>query len=261
MYGISHQSIIPVRLQPSDKSEMVTQILFGESYNILDDLDGWLLICTHFDRYEGWIDRKMSTPADESFFLRLKEYPVMIVDDVAARADNVSDKLPAFLVKGSVLPLFKEGCFSMGGSTYTFNGSVTEIPDYPDLSKLEKNALSYINVPYLWGGRTPFGIDCSGFVQIVFRNCGIRLPRDASQQAGLGESISFIYEALPGDLAFFDNSTGAITHVGILLGEGQIIHSSGSVRIDTIDHNGIFNKETGKYTHTLRIIKRVTGKV
>jgi cell wall-associated NlpC family hydrolase len=114
-----------------------------------------------------------------------------------------------------------------------------------------------INAPYLWGGKNPFGIDCSGFTQIVYKLNGYKLPRDASQQVELGTPLSFVEEAEAGDLAFFDNEEGNIVHVGILLNNEQIIHASGSVRIDKYDHYGIFNKSLGKYSHSMRVIKRV----
>ena len=101
------------------------------------------------------------------------------------------------------------------------------------------------------------GMDCSGFSQVVHRIVGNDLPRDASQQVELGDTISFVEEAQAGDLAFFDNEEGNITHVGICLGGGDIIHASGSVRIDKLDHIGIFNADKGTYSHKLRVIKRI----
>ena len=117
--------------------------------------------------------------------------------------------------------------------------------------------MRYLNAPYLWGGRSPFGIDCSGFTQLVFKFAGIKLQRDAYQQGGQGSIINFIEEVQPGDLAFFSNDEGAIIHVGIMLKDNRIIHSSGKVRIDKIDHFGIYNAETKKHSHLLKLIKRM----
>jgi cell wall-associated NlpC family hydrolase len=162
------------------------------------------------------------------------------------------------LCKGSVLPQLRKNRFSIGGQEYLFESETQVIPDSPQPDNIIRTAMEYLNTPYLWGGRSPFGIDCSGFTQIVFRICGIPLKRDAVLQAQHGEMISFINEALPGDLAFFENSVGNITHTGILTGSGKIIHASGRVRIDSVDHHGIYDSETDRYTHTLRVIKRIS---
>ena len=127
----------------------------------------------------------------------------------------------------------------------------------PQQDDLLAFAFHYLNAPYLWGGRTPAGIDCSGFVQIVFRSLGINLPRDASQQISHGEVVDFVEEARIGDVAFFANDEGLIVHTGIVCGHQQILHASGFVQINTLDENGIFNQSMGRYTHTLRIIKRI----
>ncbi len=257
MHGISNLSIIPMRSEPSERSEMVSQLLFGETYEIIDEKEGWLLIRCNYDNYEGWIDQKMSTATTVEFIENNSKFPLTIVGDLTAKAICEKNKLPVMLVKGSLLPMMENSMFTLNEDLYSIEGKYVEVQAKAGISRLEREALSYINSPYLWGGRTPFGIDCSGFAQMVYRFIGIILPRDANEQALLGKIIDFIYEALPGDLAFFDNTAGTITHVGIILGEGQIIHASGAVKIDSIDHNGIFNRQTGKYTHNLRILKRI----
>ena len=124
-------------------------------------------------------------------------------------------------------------------------------------SDLITTAYQYLNAPYLWGGKTPFGIDCSGFTQMVYKLNGYHLLRDASQQAGQGDALSFIEESEPGDLAFFDNDEGKIIHVGIMMENNYIIHASGKVRIDRLDHLGIYNAEQNRHTHRLRVIKKI----
>ncbi len=255
--GICNLSIIPVRVQPSEKSEMVTQLLFGELYSLLDRLNGWILISSWNDQYEGWIDEKLFHEAEESFLNSYTGCNVTYTDDIVTVARNSADNQAHYLVRGSVLPLYQDGKFSINQLEFTTQGNVIcqHIPSPPD--QLIESAMKYLGVPYLWGGRSPFGIDCSGFVQSVFRLGGYSLPRDASQQVQSGEVVDFISAVQAGDLAFFENSQGSITHVGILLNPQQIIHASGNVRIDPVDHQGIFNQALGKYTHALRIIKRV----
>ena len=142
-------------------------------------------------------------------------------------------------------------------NTAQFEFEGTKANGIQDKSKLINTAFLYLNAPYLWGGKTPFGIDCSGFTQMVYKLNGYNLFRDASQQATQGEALSFIEESEPGDLAFFDNEEGNIIHVGIIMENNYIIHASGKVRIDRLDHLGIFNPETQKHTHKLRVIKKV----
>ncbi|MBK7214150.1 MAG: C40 family peptidase [Bacteroidales bacterium] len=257
MYGVNPFSIIPVRSEPSERSEMVTQLLFGETFTVLDTKGNWVNVMIHQDNYQGWIDSKMMQEVESGFIDELNSSRLSVVDDVTARATNNANHLPVNLVRGSILPFLNNGILRLGQQEYTFEGTETVIPDVPDTSLIPRVALSYLNTPYLWGGKTPFGIDCSGLTQMVFRRCGINLLRDASQQANQGTVLSFLAEAEAGDLVFFDNEEGKIIHVGIYLGDQQLIHSTGSVRIDTLDHEGIFNRETGKYTHKLRIIKRV----
>ena len=258
-YGIADLSIVPMRSEKSERSEMVSQILFGEVFEILEGDEKWVYVRMLHDRYEGWIDRKMYLEVTEEFIGKYKaEVPVLATEvfNIVVKDGDYGNKL---VVSGSVFPFFDATTKKMqiGGDTYTFIRALPaeEIKRLRDL--IIGYALMYYNTPYLWGGRSPYGIDCSGLSQIVYRMAGIDLPRDASQQVTLGQNYSFLEEAMPGDLAFFGDETGAITHVGIIWEQNRIIHASGRVRVDKIDHQGIFNEDLKRYTHNLKVIKRI----
>lgn len=252
MYGVCNLSIVPCRKESSDRSEMVTQLLFGDSFTILDEAEKWVFIRNAFDDYECWIDKKQYLKISEAEFSHLQKSQTVTTDPVSVL--NYDDGQMLALVTGSVLPGFNAGKGKIGNTCYSFEGSTIR-PARQSRNSIVETALMYLNTPYLWGGRSPFGIDCSGFSQIVYRLSGIPIMRDASQQATQGKALSFVEEAQPGDLAFFDNEEGRIIHVGIVLSESRIIHASGKVRIDLLDHNGIFNVDEKKYSHRLRVLK------
>ena len=246
-YGICHLSIIPLRLEPADPSEMVSQVLYGEHFKVLEIRKNWVKIRLAFDKYEGWIDHKQYTEVEEKQYKYLdSESPILASDLVDFIQDETQQLYPISL--GATLN-------NNALLNRTFEGNTTY--GLKDKSLLINTAFNYLNAPYLWGGKTPFGIDCSGFTQMVYKLNGYKLLRDASQQATQGEPLSFIEESEPGDLAFFDNNEGHITHVGIIMKDNYIIHAHGKVRIDRLDHTGIYNAETGKHTHKLRVIKKI----
>jgi cell wall-associated NlpC family hydrolase len=255
-FGVCCLSVIPVRADVSGKSEMVSQLLFGETFSIRTQSKGWANILTDHDNYEGWIDEKQFIPLNSDEHSQIlsskKYYSADLVHVLNQKNTGTLNILP-----GSILYNLPSAEFALGNETFSFDGKVINADIQPSSERMITNAFYFLNSPYLWGGRTPFGIDCSGFVQIVARLSGISLPRDTREQAEEGEMINLISEAKPGDLAFFDNADGHIIHVGILLENAQIIHASGKVRIDTIDHQGIFNEESKKYSHQLRVIKRI----
>ena len=257
MNAICPLAQIPVRLEPSDRSEMVTQILFGETFSILEERGNWLLIRLNLDCYEGWIDRKQSLMVSDEFIEKVHSSLNHVVVEKTAECYSKNDSTFLLLGKGCTLPLLANNTFHLGDKIYTTINKGKAIPRKFNASKIATTAMDYLNTPYLWGGRSISGIDCSGLVQVVYHACGIDLPRNSSQQALLGEPIDFVDEMLPGDLVFFDNLAGEIVHVGIIVGPGKILHASGRVKIDNIDHNGIFSAEQGAYTHSLRIIKRL----
>jgi hypothetical protein len=251
-YGISNLSVIPIRSEAADQSEMVNQLLFGEHFKILDVRKKWSRIRLAHDSYEGWICNKQWQEISEEDYKQLDKDVSTITTDIL---DIITKDQHQPIVIGSILPSYKSGHALINNEMYKFNGLTT--PGFVKKEKLTENALIYLHAPYLWGGRSPLGVDCSGLTQMIYRLQGIDLPRDAYQQAKVGTTLSFIEESEPGDLAFFDNKEGDVTHVGMILKDNHIIHASGKVRIDRIDQQGIFNSEIGNHTHKLRLIKSI----
>ena len=266
-FGICLQSVVPVRIEPTHRSEMVTQILFGELYRIMSMEDSWLRVNLVYDNYEGWIDQKQSFPLDEKEFIRLINADTPASLDLVQLLSNETRQSITPIPLGSSLPGIADHKFSVAKEFFSFEGlvadtgaletAVTPQDRQKAKQKLIDDAMLYLNAPYLWGGRTPFGIDCSGLTQMVYKLKKIKLLRDAAQQATQGEPVNFISESEPGDLAFFDDEEGNIIHVGLMIDRYRIIHVSGKVRIDIIDHEGIFNEDEKRYTHKLRVIKRI----
>lgn len=255
-YGICHLSVVPCRLEPFDSSEMVTQLLFGETVKIYEEKKkSWRRVKTAYDDYDCWIDEKQITYISQNEFELLNNS--FAITELVTVIENKTNELFTPISMGSSLPNLKGCTVSFGDLKFEYKGQSIDTKTQLAKSKLVENAMMYLNAPYLWGGRSPFGIDCSGFTQIVYKLNGYKLPRDASQQAEIGQTLSFIEESESGDLAFFDNEEGNIIHVGIMLENNRIIHASGNVRIDKIDHQGIFNVDTGDYSHRLRLIKKV----
>lgn len=221
-------------------------LLFGDTFEVIAAENGWTFIKTDFDAYEGWISTKQMMKLEEEFTSSAicSGFPFI-------RANSDTDAI--YILAGSVLPNYQNSTFSINNKTYEL--------DLPNIAYGSNDliyvARQYLNAPYLWGGKSPFGIDCSGFTQTVFRICGLTLPRDAWQQAKVGQTLDFRNQVQAGDLAFFDNEEGRITHVGIMIDPDTIIHASGRVRIDKIDNHGIFDAEADDYSHKLRIIKRM----
>ncbi|MDR0982238.1 MAG: C40 family peptidase [Culturomica sp.] len=258
MYGIADLSIVPMRLEPSERSEMVSQVLFGEIFSIEEETEKWLKIKLQHDDYVGWIDRKMCIFVSDEYvtdYCKEEQLRTTEVFNIVNKTGDYSHKL---IVGGSVLPFLdiETGKIRLGDEViYSLVTKLREagVGNIRDL--LIEYAMMYYNTPYLWGGRTHYGIDCSGLTQMVYRLAGMALPRDASQQVRKGNTLSFLEEAQAGDLAFFGDNDGFITHVGIIWQDNRIIHASGRVRVDRIDHIGIFNEDLKRYTHQLKVIK------
>lgn len=241
-YGISTLAIIPVRKEAREQSEMVTQLLFGELYQITERTEKWAKVKIVYDGYEGWISNNQVTFINEEAYISLINEVAALTSQPLTSGTKQVDGTLLYLPSGS----------SVRGS-YADQYHISLQKSELDLITFAK---TFLNTSYLWGGRTHFGIDCSGFVQAVFRQYGINLHRDAYQQAEQGQVVDFLPEAKAGDVAFFDNDEGRIVHVGIMLSNEQILHASGRVKIEKIDNHGIYSEEYKRYTHKLRIIKR-----
>lgn len=255
--GICLLSVVPCRKEASNTSEMVTQLLFGEHYTVKEQTESWVNIVTAYDNYDCWINRKQHTKISEAAFKLLDLQSPVVTTELFQNITNKTSGLSFPIPIGSTLPGFMNKECKVENLVFSFEGKTTGTSVKKTSEEIINTAKLFLNAPYLWGGKTVFGIDCSGFTQIVYKLNGYKLPRDAYQQAELGHPLSFVEEAQAGDLAFFDNEEGKIVHVGILLSNTEIIHASGQVRIDKFDHYGIFHSVNKKYSHMLRVIKRV----
>ena len=244
--------VSPMRSEASHRAEMVSQLLFGETAKVLESTKDFTKIQCIYDDYIGWCQTSQLAAIPEALLNNSNN--VLSANYLSEITCNgASMQIPM----GCPVGIFQNGHTQIGNDLFNVTVSLSQ-PSAELVNESTINAIanSYLNTPYLWGGKSIFGIDCSGFTQQVYRSLGIVLPRDAYQQAALGEVVGFLQEAKCGDLAFFDNAEGKITHTGLMLNNATIIHSSGKVRIDPIDNMGIVNKLSGERTHQLRIIKR-----
>ena len=287
-YGVCILSEVPLRAEASERAEMVSQLLFGDGYEVLETECNWLKIKTSDCGYEGFLNQKYHYELTDTQYQDLQRQPQFLVSDfMTLLCEEKSQTLFPVFIGTSFPQPDEQGHFKLGDTVFTlpsvssisvtnsqspFPNSIPLLssstshlppptsnlsPDPCPLTPMLSFAMRFLRAPYLWGGRTPAGIDCSGFTQLIYKSIGVLIPRDSSQQVELGEPLDFASEARIGDLAFFQNEEGRIVHVGMVCAPGKIIHASGQVRIDKLDDTGIFNAERGQYTHRLRIIKRL----
>ena len=259
-YGICLQYFIPMRREDTDRAEMVSQVLFGESFSIVSRKNNFSYIKLDFDEYEGWVDSKSIHLMENKKYHEYTQLPKFVLHQSLMIVPN-----------NPGLPILKAGT----GSTLAISNGILQpdlqeysTPEDLNLKEVEDSQTAllhychyFLSVPYLWGGRSDMGIDCSGLVQNLYKQIGIALPRDASQQVQKGKIVNFISEVQKGDLAFFDNEEGAISHVGMLISSNRIIHASGQVKTDHFDHQGIFSEKESRYSHKLRVIKRILSPI
>ena len=241
-YGIVNLSLVPVRRKNNAKSEMISQFFFGELIEINLKKKNWSLVISNIDKYKGWIRTSHFLSISKSDYFKLDNKKKKFSDtEISISNKNVRKYT---IPSGSLI----SNCDYLGFSC-DFNNS--------KFNNVKEISLTFLNSPYLWGGKTKFGTDCSGFVQTVFKIYGKILPRDAYEQALEGVEVSSVKNSKKGDLAFFGKKIDLITHVGIIISTNKIIHSSGMVRIDKLNDNGIFNLDSKEISHDLKLIRRI----
>jgi cell wall-associated NlpC family hydrolase len=252
-YAVCCVPVCPMRAEAAHKSEMVSQLLFGECAEVVAAEKYFIKIKCLYDGYEGWCQRSQlavtdTLPAGAANTIYVSDWTdTVTINNATAHIPMGS---PIIQPANTDLQVGPYKIRYQAGNPWSATGV------RPTDEAIRQRAFRFLNTAYLWGGRSVFGIDCSGFTQLVFRFFNIPLLRDAYLQASQGEGIGFLQEARCGDLAFFDNAEGRITHVGILLNDHEIIHASGKVRVDRIDNAGIINGDTGERTHQLRLMRR-----
>jgi len=252
-FGACVQACISIKQEASHKSEMISQLIFGELYEIIEKNAKWTLIKTDFDNYTGWIDSQQVYEISQNEFQRLKNTESFFTSTALSEIDLIGDKNKILISLGSVL--YGQESFKIGEFEYKIADKTTLVKKIENISQLTKIAKICTNSPYLWGGRNIMGFDCSGFVQVIFRLAGVHLLRDSSKQALQGLEIEELKNSKAFDLAFFGENN-KIDHVGIIIENSEIIHSSGKVKIDIINEEGIFSKSQKTITHKLICIKR-----
>jgi len=255
-YGVCRLAVVPVRKDHSDFSEQVTQLLFGDHYEVLSYSKDkhWLQIRIAFDQCEGWLDARQHHSIAKEYFDQINLVDFKITTEITSWI--LYKKNPLSIVMGSIVPISASELFKME-EQFAFNGESKSLGQRRDFDFLKSIALRYIHSPYTWGGKSPFGIDASGLVQMVFKIAGYNLSRETSRQMQQGKAVKSLTEAKPGDIAFFQDREGKQAHIGILLDDDKIIHSSGRVRIDHLMEDGILNTETKIFTHSLQSIRRI----
>lgn len=256
-YGFCHIAIVPIRKENSERSEMISQLIFGDCFKILEQIEDKILIENFDDQYVGWVDQKQTIEISQTDYkaYTAKSKQIVTLDQTYISQTNQKTK------QRIIYPIYLGS--QLIGEKFQLGDIIFQILKPKSINKTKTNilslitiALKYVSAPYLWGGKSLYGIDCSGFTQMCYKQIGVNLLRDAKDQITQGEEVKTLEEAEKGDLCFFHNTEGKITHVGIYIGSNLIIHASGQVKIDPIDQKGILPQHSSTYSHQLNKIKR-----
>lgn len=255
-FGVCRLAVVPVRMDAHDTSEQVTQLLFGDHYEVLAFTaeNRWAHIRIYADQHEGWLDVKQHHVISKEYFNQINQTDYKITVDVASTV--LYKKSPLTIVMGSIVPISNSELFKIE-EQFAFNGESKGLGQRRDVDYLKNISKKYISAPFQWGGKSPFGIDAAGFVQMSFKITGYSLQRTIKQQLVQGKKVNDGEQVKPGDLAFFSEKGKTPTHVGIILDDEKIIHAHGCVRIDKFTEEGILNPETKVYSHLLHSVRRV----
>ena len=255
--GSTFQAFLPVMLEPDHSSMMISQLLFGEEFILLEKSGNWLHIRAEFDGTEGWVVEQgvefREASYEENIGLlsnfRLLALPSATVLDLTKGQQRIISSGAVWNTEtGNTLTWYGHEFEFISREGFIIPGSGFNPGEF---------GKRIVSLPAIPGGRSGFGFDSSGLVQMLCRMRGQNIPRNFREQAELGTTINFMYEVEEGDLAFFDNEEGEIIHVGMILDSGYLLHCASCVSIDHLDHHGIFSNEKEGYTHKLRVIKRI----
>ena len=255
-FGVCRLAVVPVRKEPGEPSEQITQLLFGDHYEVLNISQDkrWAHIKIYSDQTEGWLEMKQHHAISKEYFEQINATDYKITIEIASAV--LYKKSPLTIVMGSIVPISNSELFKIE-EQFAFNGESKSLGQRRDIDFLKTVAKKYLQAPYQAGGKSPFGIDHAGLVQMIFKITGYLLPREIRQQSLAGKKVKSFDEAGTGDIAFFSEKGKEVSHVGVIIDSDKIIHASGYVKMDRITDEGILNPETKIYTHLLHSIRRI----